>query len=349
MDMSPVSQYSFKMRGSQRFYVGEKHLLELFAKCILKPAILYILKYIPLCKLFYSYIINIVISMLSISPSDTPQNILHGYLVSSVGPRPICFASTIDAHGNPNLSPFSFFNIFGSNPPIAVFSPARSGRTGQQKNTVENVLEVPEVVINVVSYNMVQQASLASAEYPKGVNEFVKSGFTPIASEKVRPFRVKESPVQMECKVLEVKHTGSGGGSGNLIICEVILMHINEDVLNADKKIDPHKIDLVGRMGGNWYCRASGAALFEQPQPMANLGIGVDALPATIRNSKILSGNDLGKLGNLTHLPSDDDVKQYAAANPKKLPEEELHQEVKKLLEQNRIEEAWKLLLAEEK
>jgi len=285
--------------------------------------------------------------MITISPTDTPQNILHSHLVSSVGPRPICFASTIDAKGNPNLAPFSFFNIFGSNPPIAVFSPARSGRTGNNKDTVHNVLEVPEVVINVVTYNMVQQTSLASAEYPKGVNEFVKSGFTPIPSDKVRPFRVKESPVQMECKVLEVKQTGTGGGAGNLIICEVILMHINEEVLNVDGRIDQTKIDLVGRMGGNWYCRASGDALFEQAQPMANLGIGVDALPESIRNSKILSGNDLGKLGNITHVPTDELVKEYKASITKKFTtEEELHAEVKKLLEHNHIEEAWNLLLA---
>lgn len=285
--------------------------------------------------------------MITVSPIDTPQNILHGYLVSSVGPRPICFASTIDANGQPNLSPFSFFNIFGSNPPIAVFSPARSGRTGQIKNTHENVKQVPEVVINVVTYSMVQQASLASAEYPKEVNEFIKSGFTPIPSDKVRPFRVKESPVQMECKVLEVKETGTGGGSGNLIICEIILLHINEDILNDDKKIDPNKIDLVGRMGGHWYCRASGAALFEQPQPGPKLGIGVDALPASIRNSKILSGNDLGKLGNVTHLPPEADVKEYKSSHTRKFKtNEELHTEAKNLLEQNHIEEAWKLLLA---
>jgi len=285
--------------------------------------------------------------MITLSPSDTPQNILHSHLVSSVGPRPICFASTIDAEGNPNLAPFSFFNIFGSNPPIAVFSPARSGRTGNNKDTVHNVLEVPEVVINVVTYDMVQQTSLASAEYPKGVNEFIKSGFTPIPADRVRPFRVKESPVQMECKVLEVKHTGTGGGAGNLIICEVILMHIKEEVLNADGRIDQTKIDLVGRMGGNWYCRAHGDALFEQAQPMANLGIGVDGLPTSIRNSKILTGNDLGKLGNVTQLPAEADVTAYKSTLTKKFSnEEELHTQAIKLLEQNKIEEAWKLLLA---
>ncbi len=288
--------------------------------------------------------------MLTISPSDTPQNLLHSHLVSSVGPRPICFASTIDAKGNPNLAPFSFFNIFGSNPPIAMFSPARSGRTGNNKDTVYNVKEVPEVVINVVTYSMVQQTSLASAEYPRGVNEFTKSGFTPIPSEKIRPFRVKESPVQMECKVLEVKKTGNGGGSGNLILCEIILMHISEDILNEHGRIDQTKIDLVGRMGGHWYCRAHGDALFEQAQPMQHLGIGIDAMPASIRNSHIFTGNDLGKLGNVTHLPLEADVKNYKASESfatKKLEnEEDLHNEAKKLLEQNHIEEAWKLLLA---
>ena len=284
--------------------------------------------------------------MITVSPKDTPQNILHSHLVSSVGPRPVCFASTIDAKGNPNLAPFSFFNIFGSNPPIAVFSPARSGRTGQNKDTVFNVKEVPEVVINIVTYSMVQQTSLASAEYPKGVNEFIKSGFTPIPSVKIKPSRVKESPVQMECKVLEVKETGTGAGSGNLIICEVILMHISEDVLTADGKIDQEKIDTVGRMGGHYYCRAHGEALFQQPQPGHNLGIGIDALPASIRNSNVLTGNNLGQLGNVMHLPSDADVKEYAASIKNNLSEEELHKKAQTLLHENKIEEAWKLLLA---
>lgn len=284
--------------------------------------------------------------MLTFSPSDIPQALYHSHLVSSVGPRPVCFASTIDAKGNPNLSPFSFFNVFGSNPGITVFSPARSGRTGLQKNTLENVLEVPEVVINIVTYAMVQQTSVASAEYPKGVNEFIKSGFTPIPSVKVKPFRVKESPVQLECKVLEVKHTGTGGGSGNLVICEIIHMHINEDILNAEGRIDQQKIDTVGRMGGNWYCRAHGNALFELVQPNQNLGVGVDAIPASVRNSKILTGNNLGQLASILQLPTSEAIKEYAATNSKKLPEEELHKEVQKLLAQNKIEEAWKLLLA---
>ncbi len=285
--------------------------------------------------------------MLTVDPSSTPQNLLHSHLVSSVGPRPICFASTIDSLGNPNLAPFSFFNIMGSSPPIAVFSPARSGRTGNNKDTVYNVKEVPEVVINIVTYSMVQQTSLASAEYPKGVNEFIKAGFTSIPSDKVRPFRVKESPVQMECKVLEVKETGTGGGSGNLIICEIILMHINEDVLNPDGRIDQTKIDTVGRMGANFYCRAHGEALFEQPQPGHNLGIGIDSLPASIRNSKILSGNDLGRLGNIPHLPNEADIAAYKSSVLRKFEnEKDLHREAKRLLEGNHLVEAWKLLLA---
>ncbi len=277
--------------------------------------------------------------MLTITPLDTPQPLFHQYMLGSIAPRPIAFASTIDEHGKPNLAPFSFFNAFGSNPPIVVFSPARSGREGTTKHTYNNVKKVPEAVINVVSYSMVQQANLASAEYPEGTNEFVKAGFTAIPSVKVRPFRVKESPVQIECKVLEVKEMGDKGGAANLIICEIIMMHVNEDVLDTNKKIDPDKIDLVGRMGGNWYCRASGANLFELAQPGRNLGIGIDALPENIRNSKILTGNDLGKLGNVTHLPTESGSKSSLGS------EEDLHSEVKKLLDENKAEEAWGLLL----
>ena len=283
--------------------------------------------------------------MLNFAPSEIAQNILHSHLVSSVGPRPVCFASTIDSKGNPNLAPFSFFNVMGSNPPIAVFSPARSGRTGQNKDTVFNVKEVPEVVINIVTYNMVQQMNLASAEYPKGVNEFVKSGFTPLSSIKVKPFRVKESPVQMECKVLEIKETGTGGGSGNIITCEIIYMHINEDVLTPDGRIDQTKIDTVGRMGGHYYVRAHGDALFQLPQPQHNLGVGVDSLPPSIRNSKVLTGNNLGALGNVTTLPK---MEGYVNTT-KYINEEELHTATKKLLDANKVEEAWKLLLANTK
>jgi flavin reductase (DIM6/NTAB) family NADH-FMN oxidoreductase RutF len=280
--------------------------------------------------------------MLTITPKDTPLKDLHQYLLGAVAPRPICFASTIDEDGKPNLSPFSFFNIFGSNPPIAIFSPARSGRTKQTKHTHQNVLQVPEVVINVVNYSMVQQASVASGEYDKDVNEFVKSGFTPIKSKIVRPYRVKESPVQMECEVLGVKETGDEGGAGNLIICEILLIHINEDVLNEEKRIDPNKIDLVGRMMGNWYCRASGNALFEVVQPGHHLGIGIDSIPVPIKASKVLTGNNLGQLASITALP---DMQGYVSAE-KFSDEESLHKAAKKLLDNGKIEDAWKLLLA---
>ncbi|MCX6290946.1 MAG: flavin reductase family protein, partial [Bacteroidetes bacterium] len=227
--------------------------------------------------------------MLTINPKEIKTGLFHSYMLSAIAPRPIAFASTIDKDGNPNLSPFSFFNAFGSKPPIVVFSPARRVRDNTVKHTLENVYDIKEVVINVVSYAMVQQASLASCEYPKGVNEFIKAGFTPIPSEIVKPFRVKESPVQMECKVLNIIETGDEGGAANLIICEIVLMHIDESVLNEDQKIDPDKIDLVARMGGDWYCRASGPALFHVPKPNAKLGIGIDRIPEPIRHSKILT------------------------------------------------------------
>src|SRR5690606_18110219 len=222
-----------------------------------------------------------------------------GYLLSAVVPRPIAFASTVDKEGNVNLSPFSFFNCFGANPPILVFSPARRGRDNTVKNTYENVLEVPEVVISIVNYNMVQQMSLASAEYPKGVNEFVKAGFTEVKSTLVKPPREGESPASFECKVLQVIKTGEGGAAGNLVVCEAILMHIKDEVLGDDGKIDPFKLDAVSRMGGDWYCRASGNNLFRLPQPGNKLGIGIDNLPESIRNSKILTGNDLALLAGV--------------------------------------------------
>jgi flavin reductase (DIM6/NTAB) family NADH-FMN oxidoreductase RutF len=243
--------------------------------------------------------------MLSILPSEVSVQQIHQYLLGSVGPRPICFASTIDKDGNRNLAPFSFFNVFSANPPIAVFSPARSGRTGTNKHTYENVKEVPEVVINVVTYEMVHQMSLASSPFEKGVDEFLKSGFTPIASDLVKPARVAESPVQMECVVKQVMELGEGGGAGNLIICEVVKMHINEAFINESGAIDQTKIDLVARMGGNWYCRAHGDALFEVAKPLTTIGIGVDSLPAHIRLSEHLNGNELGMLGNLEHLPTE--------------------------------------------
>lgn len=247
--------------------------------------------------------------MTTIDLKDLKIPQVHKYLLSSVGPRPICFASTIDAQGNRNLSPFSFFNVFSSNPPTLVFSPARSGRTGQTKNTHDNVKEVPEVVVNVVTYDMVHQMNLSSSPYDKEIDEFVKSGFTPIESELVKPARVAESPIQMECKVNEVIELGQSGGSGNLIICEVLRMHFNDDVLNEDKSmVDQEKIDLVARMGGNWYCRAHGDALFEVQKPITTIGVGIDVLPEKIRNATSLSGNDLGLLGGMEYIPSKEQV-----------------------------------------
>jgi flavin reductase (DIM6/NTAB) family NADH-FMN oxidoreductase RutF len=236
--------------------------------------------------------------------------------------------------------------VFSTNPPIAIFSPAKSGRTNTQKNTYENVKETMEVVINIVNYKIVQQMSLSSTAYEKGVDEFVKSGLTPIDSELVKPARVKEAPVQMECKVREVVELGDEGGSGNLIICEILLMHIDDEVLDADGGIDQTKIDLVGRMGGDYYVRANGEALFTVPKPLSTLGIGVDQIPEAIRNSKILSGNDLGMLGNIEALPTGDQIEEYKKQNS--IPEsgEEKQKLVKKLLEKQNIIDAWKVLLS---
>ncbi|MFZ5552315.1 MAG: flavin reductase family protein [Bacteroidota bacterium] len=294
--------------------------------------------------------------MLSVDPKSVPVPKLHSYLLGAVGPRPIAFASTIDKNGNPNLAPFSFFNVFSANPPIAIFSPARSGRTNTTKHTYDNVKEVAEVVINVVNYDMVHQMSLASAEYPKGVNEFIKAGFTMEPSQKVKPFRVKESPVQMECMVKQVMELGTEGGAGNLIICEIVMIHINEKYLDEKGNIDQQKIDLVARMGGNWYCRAHGDAVFEIEKPLTTIGIGVDAIPADIRNSKILTGNDLGQLGNCTELPNETDVNEYKLTelselfieneNNKALLEEKLHQHARSLLSSGKVNEAWKTLLS---
>lgn len=294
--------------------------------------------------------------MLTIHPKEVTVPQLHSYLLGAVGPRPIAFASTIDANGNANLAPFSFFNVFSANPPILIFSPARSGRTGITKHTHDNVKEVPEVVINVVNYAIVQQCSLASAEYPKGVNEFTKAGLTPVPSTHIKPFRVKESPVQIECKVIEVKELGQNGGAGNLIICEVLAIHIDEAVLDSNKVIDQRKIDLVARMGGNWYCRAAGDALFELAKPLTSLGVGVDALPEAVRDSKILTGNDLGKLGNVEAVPDETEVNEYKLLelsdlfiryekDQKKL-EEELHKHAAELLKKGNAVDAWKTLLA---
>ena len=284
--------------------------------------------------------------MLRINPQEVSIAELHGHLLGAVGPRPIALTSTVDASGNPNLSPFSFFNVFSANPPIAIFSPARRVRNNTTKHTLENVLDNKEVVINLVSHRMVQQTSLSSTEYEKGVNEFDKAGFTAIASEAVKPFRVKESPVQLECVVNEVIALGNEGGAGNLVICEIKLIHIDESILNEAGKIDPNKIDLVGRMGGNWYCRASQDAIFEVKKPLTTLGIGIDQIPSFIRNSDVLSGNDLGILGNVEHIPSMEEVEQFCTTNNLKNENSTtLHQKAKELLNHGNTMDAWKTLL----
>lgn len=293
---------------------------------------------------------------MEILPQDISTKQLHAYLLGSIAPRPICFASTIDSEGNANLSPFSFFNVFGSKPPICIFSPARRVRDNTIKDTLENVIATKEVVINVVSYDMVQQMSLSSCEYPKGTDEFTKSGFTPVASTLVKPFRVKESPVSLECKVLEVKSMGDEGGAANLIICEVVKMHINDRILDENQQIDPHKIDLVARMGMDYYCRASGESVFEVPKPNLQLGVGIDQLPLHIRQSDILSGNDLGLLGNSTSIPVVADMtnderligilKEYRS-EPVTL-RNALHSYAKELLGKGQVDEAWQVLLSDE-
>ncbi|MEH6408322.1 MAG: flavin reductase family protein, partial [Leeuwenhoekiella sp.] len=252
--------------------------------------------------------------MLTIDPKDLPTAKLYGYLVSSIGPRPIAFASTVDAEGNPNLSPFSFFNVFSANPPVLIFSCARRVLNNTVKDTFENVVETKEVVINIVNYSMVQQMSLTSTEFEKGVDEFVKAGFTKVKSDYVKPFRVKESPVQIECKLREVIILGEEGGAGNLILCDVVKMHIDESILDDDKKIDQHRIDQVARLGGDWYTRAN-QGLFEVPRPAKNIGIGVDQIPDEIRLSSILTRNDLGKLGNVENLPGSTEIRSFIAEN----------------------------------
>jgi flavin reductase (DIM6/NTAB) family NADH-FMN oxidoreductase RutF len=276
------------------------------------------------------------------------------YLQHVIAPRPICFASTIDKAGNINLSPFSFFNLFSSNPPIVVFSPARRVRDNTTKHTLQNVLEVPEVVINIVTYDMVQQVSLASCEFPKEMNEFVKAGFTEVAATVVKPPMVKESKVQLECKVIEVKPLGTEGGAGNLVICEVLVMHIDDSLLDASNKLDQRKINHVARLGGDWYCVVNETNLFQVEKPNTKLGIGIDALPVAIRSSKMLSGNNLGQLANVHEMPviepSFDDthlkqIIQYYSINPDEMGKE-LHSYAKKLLDNGQINEAWQVLLA---
>lgn len=290
--------------------------------------------------------------MKSIEPKDLSPVALQGYLQGAVAPRPIAFASTISKTGKPNLSPFSFFNVFSSNPPILIFSPARRVRNNTIKHTLINAQDTREVVINVVNYNIVQQASLSSTEYAEGVNEFLKSGLTAVPSDIVKPYRVKESPVQFECKVNEIIHLGENGGAGNLIICEVVKIHIDEAILDENGNIDQYKIDLVSRLGHNWYSR-SNQGLFEVPKPLVTLGIGVDSIPDFIRESSVFDGNDLGILGNIEALPTMEEVSIFVKENfavKGVLSGDDVlkqHQKAKEYLNKNDVVSAWKVLLAE--
>jgi flavin reductase (DIM6/NTAB) family NADH-FMN oxidoreductase RutF len=289
--------------------------------------------------------------MLSIDPKEISTGKRHQYLLGAIGPRPIAFASTMDEEGRPNLSPFSFFNVFSANPPILIFSPARRGRDNTVKHTFLNAKATKEVVINIVDYKIVQQMSLSSTEYAEGVNEFEKSGLTMLKSDVVKPFRVAESPAQFECIIRDVIELGDEGGAGNLVICEVVKMHFDENVLDDEGFIDQHKIDQVARMGGNWYSRAN-MGMFEVPKPLSTLGIGVDQIPADIKNSKVLTGNDLGMLGNVESLPTKDEVESFikeevnAAELVKSGDTEKIHLQAQLYLEKEEPVKAWKLLLA---
>lgn len=291
------------------------------------------------------------IHMISLDPKILSAAKTQGYLQAAVGPRPIAFASTIDEKGTPNLSPFSFFNVFSANPPILVFSPARRVRDNTVKHTLVNCQNQKEVVINVVTYDIVQQMSLSSTEYPEGVNEFLKAGLTMLPSEKIKPPRVAESPVQFECVVNEIIPLGSEGGAGNLIICEVVQIHLHESILKEDQTIDQQKLDLVSRMGGNWYSRAN-QGLFEIPKPLTTLGIGVDAIPDFIRNSKVFDGNDLGLLGNIESLPSEEEIAIFVTQNISvkgvlsAADELKIHHKAKEYLSRQDALSAWKVLLA---
>lgn len=298
-----------------------------------------------------SYLYTTMSKIISIDPKTIATPKLHGYLLGAVGPRPIAFASTIDKNGRPNLSPFSFFNVFSANPPIMIFSPARRVRDNTTKHTLENVLTTKEVVINIVNYDMVQQMSLASTEYPEGENEFNKAGLTMLKSDVVKPFRVGESPVQFECKVTKVEALGKEGGAGNLIFSEVVKIHIDTSILDDNGSIDQYKIDQVARMGGNWYSRAN-MGLFEVPKPLSSLGIGVDQIPAQIRSSKVLSGNDLGKLGNVEQIPSKEEVDSFVESQIEVRAilssgeMEAIHRKAKEYLQINEVTAAWKVLLS---
>jgi flavin reductase (DIM6/NTAB) family NADH-FMN oxidoreductase RutF len=296
--------------------------------------------------------------MLSLETKNLTPLQIQAYLNHAVAPRPICLASTVDAEGNVNLSPFSFFNLFSVNPPVCVFSPSRRVRDNTTKHTFENLQQVPECVINIVNYDMVQQVSLSSVEYPTGVNEFIKAGLTELPSEQVKPPRVAESPIQLECVVKEIISLGDTPGAGNLVIAEIKIIHISEDILDKDGAIDQFKTDQVGRLGGDWYCRVTADNLFKVAKPVRTIGIGVDSIPYAIRNSKVLTGNNLGQLGNVEELPADEAIEAYTQSDELKeifdatigdsqTRELQLHLKAKQLLDEGRVEEAWMVLLAE--
>ncbi len=285
--------------------------------------------------------------MIEINPAEYGNQNLFKLLLGGIAPRPIAFASTVDSNNNHNLSPFSFYNAFGVNPTTLIFSPSRRGRDNTTKHTLDNVKEVPEVVLNAVTYSMVHQMSLSSTEYPKHVNEFEKSGFSAIESVTVKPMRVAESPLQFECRVRDVIETSGKAGSGNLVICEINLIHLDESILDSNGVIDHDKIDLVGRLGGDYYVRTSGDAKFLVPKPLSNLGIGVDSLKEAIRFSKVLSGNDLGQLGNLEKLPDREELINLRNKNelaPLKKDINKLHTHAKDLIAQGKVREALALL-----
>ncbi|WP_417859866.1 flavin reductase family protein [Winogradskyella sediminis] len=289
--------------------------------------------------------------MASFNPQDLKTSVLHGYLLSAVSPRPIALASTIDGKGNSNLSPFSFFNVFSANPPILIFSPARRVRDNTTKHTLHNVEATKEVVINVVNYDLVHQASLSSTEYPEGTNEFEKAGLSMLPSDQIKPFRVAESPIQFECKVNEIIALGTEGGAGNLVICEVVKIHISEEVLNDNQTINQEALDLVARAGGSYYSRAK-TGFFEIPKPLSSLGIGVDNMPDHVKNSMILTGNNIGMLANVEILPNASDVNKFIDDISERYPDiktashREKHKLAQNYLSYGDVESAWKLLLS---
>ena len=293
----------------------------------------------------------------SFDPGTLPVKDRYGLLVGTVAPRPIALASTVDAEGRRNLAPFSYFNVFSIAPPVMVVGPTLRGRDGTVKDTLANARATGEIVVNLVDHAMVEGASLSSSDYPADVDEFAKAGFTPVDSETVQPARVGEAPVSFECAVTQIVELGDGPGAGHMLVCEVKRVHIAEDILGEEGKADPHKIDLVGRCGGNFYVRASGDALFEIPKPTgAGLGVGVDALPPEVLDSGALSTNERARLGSAASVPDETEVNEHKLIelsdlfmehedDPAAL-EAALFAEARQRLEQGDVDGAWKTLLA---